>query len=735
MTWLDIGNGWRNIFLLSCLVQAFALGCLFCAHGWFVKKSRAACFLTGVAATPLIQYLWMLVMALVWPAAPRLLLIAVLPVGAVILLMVMALRRVRQVKSLWQKGWRFLVRVCHFDKPALICLCFALCLIITISPALIRFMSSMDMVSNGDAGEYLALAQRYCEDRDLGKLLEKNETEGHFRGNSHFPSMELYMSYGLMHTSGQVGYPNDKPVFTGLGMLIFYAAAAYLALLLIFCRERKRWVLLGALLFNLVPDLYFSIAGAPRDIWRILGLLWAVCLFAGLNDEGSWKRYLGKLVLCFAACFTVMSTHVVCFVVLPFIVVAWVIWRWLACCLTRSGGAKKTLLRSIGLALSGAGGTVVAFLGNLWCYRTWGQMSPWRLMSTFTDAPWYSMYMQIEYRAEETSTHLDFFSSMDSILRAYITPIGLWAFGLSVAALMVCIVWIIALRVRYRRQAMQLVEGEHSSDGPIAVFWVNHSPSAAVISGLMGCALLTLLTLAPMTGLLDTPIYSFSGAFLLMLRYTMQWFIFANLMTCASLSALGDLLEARAESWFGRIRPALGKAARRLPAWLCTVLCVVAFVDGVNQTGYHNSIYRYSRTVMENQRVLLDNHFQSRFGLLMDAAALVPEDENILIPAPAYQYALRGEGYLLPSNPVVSLLNLPLEEIEGALAERQIAIVATDPYFWDSRHYSLSTLSDYLNALPPEQIIETDEMRLYLVDASLVEGVQAAYQARYPEEE
>lgn len=732
MTWLDVGNGWRNLFLLSCLAQAFALGCLFCAHGWFVKKSRAACFLTGVAATPLMQYLWMLVMALVWPNALQLLLITVPPVGAAVLVAVMALRRVRQVKSLWQKGWGFARRLCRFDRPALICLCFALCLALLISPALIRFMSSMDMVNNGDAGEYLALAQRYCEDRDLGNLLEKNETEGHFRGHSHFPSLELYMSYGLMHTSGQVGYPNDKPCFTGLGMLFFYAAAAYLALLCVFCRERKRWILLGALLLNLVPDLYYSIAGAPRDIWRIVALLWAVCLFAGLDGEGGWKRYVCKLLLCFAACFTVMSTHVVCFVVLPFIVAAWVVWRWLECCLTRSGGAKKTLLRCLGLALSGAAGTVVAFLGNLWCYRTWGQMSPWRLMSTFTDAPWYSLYMQLEYKAEETSTHLDFFSSMDSILRTYITPIGLWALGLAAVALLVGIVWIIVVRVRYRQQAHGLVDDEYSGDGPIAVFWVNRSPSAAVISGLMGCALLTLLTLAPMTGLLDTPIYSFSGSFLKMSRYTLQWFLFGNLMICAALTALGDLLESNG---LGRIRPALGKAAKRLPAWLCAALCVLAFVQGVNQTGYHNSIYRYSRNVMEDEGILLDTNFQRRFGLLMDAAALVPEGETILIPAPSYQYALRGEGYLIPSNAMASILNLPLEQMEEALAERHVALVATDPDFWDSRFFGLSTLSDYLNALPPEQIVETDDMRLYLVDTSLVKGVQAACQTRLAEEE
>ena len=104
-------------------------------------------------------------------------------------------------------------------------------------------------------------------------------------------------------------------------------------------------VLLGVVLFNLVPDLFFSVESAPRDIWRILALLWAMLFFAGLEPQGSRRSYLGKLVLSFAVCFTVMSTHVVCFVVLPFIVAAWVIWRWLEARMTELKGAAGVLLQ------------------------------------------------------------------------------------------------------------------------------------------------------------------------------------------------------------------------------------------------------------------------------------------------------------------------------------------------------------------------------------------------------
>ena len=72
MTWLDVGNGWRNLYLLSCVLQAVGLGALFAARRWFSKRSRAACFLTGAAATPFIQYLWTLLLAFLWPHAPKL---------------------------------------------------------------------------------------------------------------------------------------------------------------------------------------------------------------------------------------------------------------------------------------------------------------------------------------------------------------------------------------------------------------------------------------------------------------------------------------------------------------------------------------------------------------------------------------------------------------------------------------------------------------------------------------
>ena len=127
MTWLDLGNGWRNLFLLSAFLQAVALGTLFAARRWFSKGSRLACFLTGAAATPLLEYLWMLALAFLWPHAPKLVYIGVPPLAAGILLAVMLLRRIRRIPALFRRGLAFVRRLCHFDKPALIALCFALC--------------------------------------------------------------------------------------------------------------------------------------------------------------------------------------------------------------------------------------------------------------------------------------------------------------------------------------------------------------------------------------------------------------------------------------------------------------------------------------------------------------------------------------------------------------------------------------------------------------------------------
>ncbi len=734
MTWLDLGNHWRNLYLLSCMMQMGALGCLFAARGWFVKTNRPACFLTGVAFTPLMQYLWTLTLAILWPDAPQLVYIGTLPAVSCLIVLALGVLNLRRAKELLQRGAAFVRRAFHFDKPALIVLCFALCIVLLIGPACVRFMSSTYALHQaGDTGEYMARALVFCEERELAPLLEKDEQEGHFRGNSHFPSMELYFSYGLFHADGQYGYPCDKPAFTGMGMLIFYAMAAYGALLCTFCQNRKGYVLLGVVLFNLVPDLYFSVASAPRDIWRILAILWAAAVFCGLTEDGNWKQYLGKLLLCFAVCFTVMSAHVVCFVVLPFIVIAWVLWRFMHHALLQYGGAWRALWRSVGMAVAGAAGTLLAFSGNIWCFLKWGEMSPWRLMTTFTEAPWYAMYMDHEYKLDETTTHLNFWEAKDSILMDYATPIGTWGFWAAVIVLALVLGYLVCVRIGMRKKANAMLRELRDAQeaGAIGVIIHNNRPTVRTVS-LMGlCALFTLLTLAPMTGVLDSPLYSFSGTFVHMPRYTLQWFLMACVMVCALLSALEDIWPETVARLGKR-----GKAMwlKQIPAWLCAAVCLIGMAKGLNQTGYTNTFYRYSRDVMESETILLDNGFRDRYEWLMAVAEEVPEEKKILITRDGYQYPLRARGYVLTSNPIVPLMNEPLENVEAALKEMNVAVLATEPDFWDERYYALSHLSSYLNALPADQIIETETMRLYLVDPSLVPAVQAIYDELYPTE-
>lgn len=720
MTWLDIGNGWRNLFLLSSLLQMGALGCLFAARGWFVKKSRVACLLTGVASTPLVQYLWTLMLAAVWPHAPRLVYIGTLPALAALTLLVMGVLRLRCLKEKIRTGLQFLRRCLQLDKPALIALCFALCIVLLIGPVCVRFMSSMNSVGGGDAGEYMALGLHFCENRDLGYLLEKEETVGHFRGHSHFPSLELYMSYGLFHTGGEVGYPNDKAAFTAIGMLIFYVAAAYAALLAHFGREKKLCLCLGVLLFNLVPELYHSVAGAPRDIWRILAILWAVCVFAGITEEGNWKHYLPKLLLSFAVCFTVMSTHVVCFVTLPFVVVAWVIWRTVNAAMTKLRGTGKALVRSVGIALAGAAGTLAAFSGNIWCFLKWGEMSPWRLMTTYTDAPWFDMYMDLEYRLEETTTHLNFWQDADSIIQGYATPVGPMGMWLALGVLVLTMAVLIACRICMRRRANELIRSVRDQEGEgacaIGVI-VNHNTGATETVSLMAfTAIITLLTLAPMSGVLDSPLYSFSGAFAKLPRYTLQWFLLANVTTCAVIAAVLE----HWNGWMERLRLSDRAWLKTLPAWLCAALCLMLLMKGVNQTGYSKSFYRYTRDVVESEEILLDNGFRDQYAELMDVAQKVGEDQKILITRVGYQYALRGKAYVLTSNPIVPLLNLPLEEVGAELERLNVAMIATEPDFWDKRYYALSTLNEWLEQLPQEQVVESEKMRMYLLDPALV---------------
>jgi hypothetical protein len=732
LDWLAVGNGWRNLYLVSCALQALALGLLFARRRLWVKRSRLGAFLAGVSVTPLVQYLWTLLLAAVWPRADKWVYIGALPLAAAAYLLFLCVRHIGRVKPLAARALAWGKRFIKLDRAALVSLCFTVAMAVLLIPVCVRVSTSASS-AQADSGEYMALGLRYCEDRDLSELLEKNDETGQFRGNAHFPSMELYMAYGLMHTGDAYGYPNDKPLFTGLGLLIFYLLAAFTALLTQLTRGNRRWILLGLLLFNLVPNLVFSYAGAPRDVWRCLGVLVAAAGLAELRPDGNWKRYTGKLVFVTVLCFTAMSTHVVNFVVLPFLVAGWAVLYWLTALYRCDGSAWRALLRSAGLALGGAAGTLAAYAGNLWCYFRWGQMSPWRLMTTFTQAPWYSLYMEGEYKLEETTTHLNFWKAKYDIVMAYATPVGLWGLRLALAGLAVALILLAVRRVRTRAAVRAALAGMPKEDGPTAVFITGtevQRARAERVTAVLTASLFTLFTLAPMTGLLDTSLYSFSGSFLTMQRYTLQWFLLA----CVTVSAV--LAAAEAEwpavlAWAGRVArgpaaalkrrlPKAGYWARRLPALLCALLCAVSFVDGTRESGYWNSFYRYGRPMLTDGSTAQDTGFLERYRMLLQLRDLVPEDEKILVTRAGYQYALRAEGYVLTSNAIVSLMNLPLAEVGEALAEMRVAALCTEPDFWDERYYALSTLSQYLNALPAAQILDDGHMRVYLLDTSLV---------------
>ena len=151
MTWLDIGNGWRNIFLLSCALQAAALGVWFCLRGWFSPRHRVACFLTGVAATPLCQYLWMLLLALLWPQAPRWVYIGVPPALAVVGLAVMGLRRAKRLREEAARLWALTRSACRLDKPAVASLCFAVCMALLLLPFSVRLANSSSFLNGADS--------------------------------------------------------------------------------------------------------------------------------------------------------------------------------------------------------------------------------------------------------------------------------------------------------------------------------------------------------------------------------------------------------------------------------------------------------------------------------------------------------------------------------------------------------------------------------------------------------
>ncbi len=702
MTWLDIGNGWRNLFLLSCLLQAIALGILFATRRSWMKEHRAAAFFAGVSVTPFAQYLWMLLLAFSWPQAPRLLYIGAPPALAALYLLRLVVRHRKRWLDILKSGFQKL-RQLRIDRAALVSVCFAVAMGVLLMPICIRTATST-VSATADSGEYMGLALRYVEDRDTAALFEKDDVQTDYPGHSHFPSLELYMGYGLMHTSDIYGYPFDKPMFTAVGILVFYLLAAFVALCLRVIRGRVRWLMLALLLFTLIPNLVFSFSTATRDAWRCLSVLIAALLFFDLRPGKGW-RYAWSLLAAFFVCFMAMSAHVVNFVIVPFIVLAW------AAAVTLEAAAQRdhplrALGKSAGIAVAGAAGVMLGFIGNIWCYIRWGELSPWRVMNTYTGAPWYATYLRMDYRLEETTTSLNFWQARYDIVMAHATPVGIWGARLAVAALVLGIVWI----VWKRRQKPEDLTRE--------------KPDLSILT----IALLTLFTLAPMTGLLDTGFYSFSGTFIKLQRYTLQWYLFA----CAMLAAAGALAEDKWHVFQAWVQKRLRRTScplwtRKVPAFLCVLLCTCWFAEGTKVTGDTANFYRYGRPWLTDPVYAQDNYFLSEYGTLMKFAALLNDEQNIIIARESYQYPLHSRAMLLTANPVAPILNLSLAEIPAALAEKNVAAIVSEPDFWDDRFFAQSTLSEYVNAHPPEQIVQEDNMRIYIVDAALAAAVHAAY--------
>ena len=142
LDWLAVGNGWRNLYLASCALQALALGVFFAKWRLWVKHSRLGAFLAGVSVTPFLQYLWTLLLAAVWPQASKWVYIGVLPALAALYLLWTGVRSLWRVKPLWRRASAWIKRLFHFDRPALVSLCLAAAMAALLLPVCVRVATS-----------------------------------------------------------------------------------------------------------------------------------------------------------------------------------------------------------------------------------------------------------------------------------------------------------------------------------------------------------------------------------------------------------------------------------------------------------------------------------------------------------------------------------------------------------------------------------------------------------------
>lgn len=243
-----------NILLISCCIGVVT------ARGLEGICDRYAAFGVGVAVTPYVLAIWMMIVSFIpFPYLMKRCVASIFP--CVCLLFVLYKNRLYAVSFL--QGVITAVKKYKILAALLIILWFVF--------AYYSIVSISGYMEYTDAGFYMAEALTFTRSLSFHDISTYADKSAFLNGSPHNFIWPAYISYGMINTSGTLGFTNDFSAFLAIRLVPFFLLTGLASMVWSICRNAFS-VLWVNILFFLTP---FSriVSAYSRDFFRIIPII------------------------------------------------------------------------------------------------------------------------------------------------------------------------------------------------------------------------------------------------------------------------------------------------------------------------------------------------------------------------------------------------------------------------------------------------------------------------------
>lgn len=634
------------VYIFSTVLTAIASG-LFFLRFRLVMEDRIGCFLCGFAFCPCLQYLWTMLLTPLVNGGSRYFYIVSLPLLSLGWIVFLVLYKEKSVTVISVKRWNCVQKGIAF----ILFIIFG----ITVAHLVFYFLKAATSSSfvYSDNLEYFLKASYFADNRTLSSISYVNGVpDGSGVADHHFPSYVLYLGYAFMHTMATtIQFPHHgAPLLAAFFQLPFILAAAGGAFCAVGCR--KVWLLL-------LPSLLFGnsvfangIWISTRDLFRFTLLFLFLASMISFSQEKWEVRTRGRHIFFLVLSFLCASAHLLNFVIVCLLLLAWVAYRLFSVILFPEKGEKlnAVVVDIIIWASATFSSATLSFVGNIYYFLKSGKWGAQRL-----DLSGYDFYP--EYNALINGEGVEIPPIGERLVKSLQLDenfLAMFFFFLMALILGRRIFWVIRKKYFERRGERQL----------------------------LFLALCVFFTFLPLSGMLDHErIYLFSVYFAQHPRYGLGFFFCGILLMLTAAAESVDFLLKKNK-------------------WIFTsgAVCVAGCLCGYTLYQYHDTITNFNNIFASHYGVG-DTRFLERFGELREVVFKL--DSERVLCTQQIGYALEGKN-IQHLSPLVR----PLYEAEGetelkeAFKELGIGAVVLPKTVTSESPISLMPWYDYATQFP-----------------------------------